>query len=70
MNILEFLNKELNDNYTYTSLNRVNWVYISIYQTLSEKFIEKLGDMVNWYYILQYQKLSKKFIQKHQNKIS
>ena len=45
----------------------VNWYYISAYQKLSEKFIEKHKDLVNWYYISAYQKLSESFIAKHKD---
>ena len=60
MNKLEFLNKELNDN--YTSLDSVKWTYISIYQKLSENFIREFQDKINWNNISKYQKFSPEFI--------
>lgn len=38
--------------------DKVNWDYISVYQKLSEEFIEKFKDKVIWTYISEYQKLS------------
>ena len=67
MNKLEFLNKELNAN--YTSLNDVNWGYISIYQKLSENFIREFQDKIDWYFILKYQELSEDFIREFKDKI-
>ena len=49
--------------------NGIRWHIVSIYQTLSEDFIEKHSDKVSWDKISQYQKLSEKFIKKHINKI-
>ena len=66
MNKLEFLNKELNAN--YTSLNDVNWGYVSIYQKLSENFIREFQDKIDWNYISEHQKLSEKFIREFKNK--
>src|SRR5574343_779114 len=42
----------------------VDWSYISIFQKLSEKFIEKYSDKINWHHISEFQKLSEKFIEK------
>ena len=70
MKILEFLNKELNDNYTYTSLNRVNWVYISCNKKLSENFIREFQNNVNWDYISERQKLSENFIREFKDKVN
>jgi hypothetical protein len=47
----------------------VDWSYISIFQKLSEKFIEKYSDKINWHHISEFQKLSEKFIEKHYNKV-
>ena len=47
----------------------VYWGYISLYQKLSEEFIEKYKDKVYWGCISEYQKLSEEFRQKHKNKI-
>ena len=67
MNKLEFLNKELNDN--YTSLDCVNWDYISVYKKLSENFIREFQNKVDWDYISECQKLSEEFIRGFQNKV-
>ena len=67
MNKLEFLNKELNDN--YTSLDSVKWTYISIYQKLSENFIREFQDKIDWNYISEHQKLSENFIREFKNKV-
>jgi len=48
----------------------LNWDYISIYQPLSEAFIEKWKDKVDWDYISVYQILSEAFIKKWQHKVS
>ena len=48
----------------------VDWVYISVYQKLSEEFIEKYIDKVDWYYISKYQKLSEEFIEKYIDKVN
>ena len=48
----------------------VDWKYISMYQKLSEKFIEKHSDKIDWNYISKYQKLSEKFIEKHGDKVN
>jgi hypothetical protein len=50
-------------------VNKVKWYYISIYQKLSEPFIDKFKDKVDWYYISIFQKLSEEFIVKYQDKI-
>ena len=47
----------------------VDWFYISIYQKLSEGFIEKYSDKFIWHYISAYQTLSEEFIEKHYNKV-
>ncbi len=49
--------------------DKVDWVYISINQKLSESFIEKFKDKVEWNYISESQKLSEKFIEKFQDKV-
>ena len=50
--------------------NLVDWHYISIYQQLSEPFIEKYVHKVYWYNISTYQKLSENFIEKFKNKVN
>jgi len=57
------------DEKTFVPDKKTNWIYISEYQKLSEKFIEKHSDKVNWNYISSYQNLSEKFIEKHSNKV-
>ena len=42
---------------------------ISIFQELSEPFIEKYKDYVDWDFISIYQKLSKSFREKYKNKL-
>lgn len=39
--------------------DKLNWIYISEFQQLSEPFIEKHADQVDWNKIFKYQKLSK-----------
>lgn len=39
----------------------------SVYQTLSEKFIEKYENKVDWNYILECQNLSELFIEKYKD---
>jgi hypothetical protein len=55
--------------YKVKSFDKVNWINISEYQKLSEKFIEKYENKVNWDNISEYQKLSEKFIEKYENKV-
>jgi len=57
------------DEKTFVPDENTNWNYISKYQKLSEKFIEKHSDKVNWYDISKYQKLSEQFIEKHSDKV-
>jgi hypothetical protein len=58
-----------NTGYSATSSkpysNKVDWDYISLFQDLSEEFIEKHSKEVNWRHILQKQNLSKSFRNKH-----
>ena len=42
--------------------NKVNWLYISINQKLSEDFIREFKDKVYWQYVSSNQNLSKDFI--------
>ena len=48
---------------------KVDLNYISMYQKLSEKFIEKHGDKLDWGYISTYQKLPESFIEKYNDKV-
>jgi len=45
----------------------VGWYRISLYQKLSEEFIERNSDLVVWYYISVYQKLSEEFIERNKD---
>ena len=54
----------------YYELSDKDWIYISKYQVLSEKFIEKYKDLVDWLYISRYQILSEEFIKKYKDKVS
>ena len=51
-------------------INRDSWTSISIYQHLSESFIEDNNDLVDWFKISRYQKLSKSFIEKHKDLVN
>jgi hypothetical protein len=51
------------------SFNVVHWYWISIYQDLSERFIEKFKEKLDWYYISWHQTLSELFIEKYKNKV-
>jgi hypothetical protein len=63
----KYSEEELEENIIF--FNGIHWHIVSIYQTLSEEFIEKHSDKVSWDKISQYQKLSEKFIKKHMDKI-
>jgi len=47
---------------------KVDWLWISKHQKLSEEFIEKHYNKVYWNDILEYQKLSEEFVEKYKNK--
>lgn len=64
----EDLNKQLNLN--YKSDDEIDWLYISMYQNLSEKFIEKFQNKVDWDNISLYQVLSESFIEKFTYKVN
>jgi len=49
--------------------DKVDWGYISAYQTLSESFIREFQDRVVWDLISYYQTLSESFIKEFQDKI-
>ena len=46
------------------------WYYISKFQDLSEKFIERHFDKIDWNCISEYQKLSEGFIDRHSKKLN
>ena len=45
------------------------WSLISVYQKLSEGFIERHSNKVNWYFISSCQKLSEEFIERHSEEV-
>jgi hypothetical protein len=51
------------------SPDRVNWLWISINQTLSEDFIREFRDRVNWLWISRKQNLSEDFIREFQDRV-
>jgi hypothetical protein len=51
-------------------MKRGDWWRLSIYQKLSENFIEKYEDKMCWINISMCQKLSENFIEKYKNKAS
>ena len=64
INTIEDLCQELN-----TTADKLDWDYISIYQKLSECFIEKHADKLDWDCISACQKLSEDFRKKHADKV-
>ena len=64
---LDYINKECKTN--YSSLEEVDWWYISVFQKLSEDFIREFQDKVWWSWISEYQKLSEDFIREFQDKV-
>ena len=67
MDDFKYINKELGTN--FCSMTEINWTYISIYQKLSEEFIEKFQYKVDWLVISCCQKLSESFIEKYQDRV-
>ena len=53
----------------YTSLDKVDWTYISMNKRLSEDVIRECKDYVDWWCISQYQVLSEDFIREFQDKV-
>ncbi len=49
--------------------SKINWLFISWDQSLSESFIENFQDKVDWNNISRYQVLSESFIEKHQDNV-
>ena len=43
--------KTYSEDFIEKYVDKVDWYYISTYQTLSEDFIEKYSNKVNWWYI-------------------
>ena len=65
---LDYINKECNTY--YTSLDKVNWKMISIYQKLSENFIREFQDKLDWDFISECQILSEDFIREFADKVN
>jgi hypothetical protein len=73
----ESLVKEIKGIIEYYNLNcsvkefkdKVDWIDISVYQSLSEDFIREFQDKVNWNCIPAFQHLSEDFIREFQNKV-
>ena len=68
MEDFEYINKELGTN--FCSMTEINWTYISIYEKLSEEFIDRFNDKVDWIYISTRQKLSEEFIEKYKDRVN
>jgi len=67
---IESLIKELNLNCSVEEFqDKVNWVWISESQKLSENFILEFQNRVDWECISIYQKLSEKIIREFQDKV-
>jgi hypothetical protein len=49
--------------------NKIDWEYVSQYQTLFEGFMVKYEDKINWECISAFRTLSEKFTENHKNKI-
>ena len=47
-----------------------DWCNISVYQILTETFIEKYSDKIQWYITSAYQILSEAFIDKHSDRVN
>ena len=62
-------NEELikHSNFIEKYKNKLDWLYISQYQALSESFIEKYKNKVDWEYISKFQTLSYSFIIKYKD---
>lgn len=64
---LNYINKEFNTN--FSSLEEVDWEYISKNNKLSESFMREFQDEVEWCQISKYQKLSKGFMKEFKDMI-
>ena len=62
--VKKFTENEIEHIYYHTFFVKHHWDVVSLWQLLSESFIEKYSDYVNWSYIIERQKLSQKFIEK------
>ena len=64
-----YYNNKLSEDFIIEFKDKVDWEYISKYQTLSEEFIRKFKNKVDWYWISKHQTLSEDFIREFQDKI-
>jgi hypothetical protein len=65
---IKYSQEELEEkNHLFT---QIEWHYISIYQSLTENFIEKHSDKLIWDDISVYQQLSDEFIEKYIVKVN
>jgi hypothetical protein len=60
--------EEILEQYS-SKFTMLDWLRISIFQTLSEHFIEKYADKWDWVYISRYQTLSESFMEKYKDKV-
>jgi len=49
---------------------KVNWIYISIFQKLSEGFIREFQNEIDWHYVSHCQELSEDFIREFEEKVN
>ena len=71
----DFINKEysieeLEDIVFNNKISKDDLDIISIYQVLSEPFIEKYKDKVSWFHVSYHQKLSEAFIEKYKHVVN
>ena len=64
-----YTEKVLRNYIKNNQLSNHDWVNISEYQKLSEKFIREFQDKVDWSYISEYQVLSENFIREFNGKV-
>ena len=67
---IEIIMKEQNLNCSIEDFkDKLDWIYVSEYQKLSEEFIREFQDNVNWNNVSKYQKLSDSFIREFKDKV-
>lgn len=59
--------QELTGEFIHEFRDKLNWLYICIYQTLPERFMENHKKYILWRWISKYQKLSLKFIHNYKD---
>jgi hypothetical protein len=59
----------MNEELLLSNIDVISFDIISVYQKLSEEFIDKFSDKLSWYNISLYQKLSEGFIEKYKDKV-